>query len=138
MNLKSMTLPELTAVLKELGQPAFRAKQVYTWLHKGVRAYDEMTNLPKSLRDTLAREYPICAPKVVRRQESARDDCYYVDKIRFIPMIEEADKFFFFIRPCRFGKSLTVNMLQHYYDILAKNKFDALFDDLYIGKHPTP
>ena len=73
MNLKSMTLPELTAVLKELGQPAFRAKQVYTWLHRGVRAYDEMTNLPKSLRDTLAREYPICAPKVVRRQESARD-----------------------------------------------------------------
>ena len=73
MNLKSMTLPELTAVLKELGQPAFRAKQVYTWLHKGVRAYDEMTNLPKSLRDTLAREYPICVPKVVRRQESARD-----------------------------------------------------------------
>ncbi len=73
MNLKSMTLPELTAVLKELGQPAFRAKQVYTWLHKGVRTYDEMTNLPKSLRDTLAREYPICAPKVVRRQESARD-----------------------------------------------------------------
>ena len=73
MNLKSMTLPVLTAVLKELGQPAFRAKQVYTWLHKGVRAYDEMTNLPKSLRDTLAREYPICAPKVVRRQESARD-----------------------------------------------------------------
>ena len=73
MNLKSMTLPELTAVLKELGQPQFRAKQVYTWLHKGVRAYDEMTNLPKPLRDTLAREYPICAPKVVRRQESARD-----------------------------------------------------------------
>ena len=52
MNLKSMTLPELTAVLKELGQPAFRAKQVYTWLHRGVRAYDEMTNLPKALRDT--------------------------------------------------------------------------------------
>ena len=66
-----------------------------------------------------------------------RDDCYYVDKIRFIPMIEEADKFFFFIRPRRFGKSLTVNMLQHYYDILAKDKFDALFGDLYIGKHPT-
>ena len=73
MNLKSMTLPELTAVLKELGQPQFRARQVYTWLHKGVRAYDEMTNLPKSLRDTLAREYPICVPKVVRRQESTRD-----------------------------------------------------------------
>ena len=56
MNLKSLTLPELAAVLKELKQPAFRAKQVYTWLHKGVRSYEEMTNLPKSLRDTLAQQ----------------------------------------------------------------------------------
>ena len=67
-----------------------------------------------------------------------RDDCYYVDKTRFIPMIENADKFFFFIRPRRFGKSLTVSMLQHYYDIRTKDKFDALFGNLYIGKHPTP
>lgn len=66
-----------------------------------------------------------------------RDNCYYVDKTRFIPMIEEADKFFFFIRPRRFGKSLTINMLQHYYDILAKDKFEALFGDLYVGKYPT-
>lgn len=66
-----------------------------------------------------------------------RDDCYYVDKTRFIPMIEEADKFFFFIRPRRFGKSLTVSMLQHYYDIRTKDRFDELFGDLYIGKHPT-
>ncbi len=73
MNLKSLTQPELAAILKELGQPAFRAKQVYTWLHKGVRSYEEMTNLPKSLRDTLAQNYPIQAPKVVRKQESQRD-----------------------------------------------------------------
>lgn len=73
MNLKSMTLPELSAVFKELGQPAFRAKQVYTWLHRGVRSYDEMTNLPKNLREELAERFPICPPKVVRRQESARD-----------------------------------------------------------------
>ena len=66
-----------------------------------------------------------------------RDDCYYVDKTRFIPIIEDADKFFFFNRPRRFGKSLTVSMLQHYYDIAAKDKSDALFGDLYIGKHPT-
>ena len=65
MNLKSMTLPELTAALKELGQPAFRGKQVYTWLHKGVRSYDEMTNLPKTLRDVLAQQYPLYAMKVV-------------------------------------------------------------------------
>ena len=73
MNLKSMTQPELTAVIKELRQPAFRGKQVYSWLHKGVRSYDEMTNLPKGLRDTLAERYPICPPEVVRRQESKKD-----------------------------------------------------------------
>ena len=73
MNLKSMTQPEIGAVLKELGQPAFRAKQVYTWLHKGVCSYDEMTNLPKGLRDVLSEKYPIHPPKVVRKQESAKD-----------------------------------------------------------------
>ena len=72
-HIKSMTQPELSALLKELGQPAFRAKQVFSWLHKGVRSYDEMTNLPKALRDTLADQYPIHAPKVVRKQESQRD-----------------------------------------------------------------
>jgi 23S rRNA (adenine2503-C2)-methyltransferase len=73
MNLKSLTQPELAAIFKELGQPGFRAKQVYTWLHKGVRSYDEMTNLPKNLRDLLAEKYPINAPKVVRKQESQKD-----------------------------------------------------------------
>ena len=73
MNLKSLTQPELADILKQLGQPSFRAKQVYTWLHKGVRSYDEMTNLPKALRDALAEQYPINAPKVVRKQESKKD-----------------------------------------------------------------
>ena len=72
-NIKSMTIAELEETLKSLGQPAFRAKQVYTWLHKGVRSYGEMTNLPKALRDTLAERYPICAPEVVRKQESQVD-----------------------------------------------------------------
>ena len=72
-HLKSQTLPELTATLKELGQPAFRGKQVYTWLHKGVRSYDEMTNLSKDLRNLLAERFPIRAPEVVRKQESKKD-----------------------------------------------------------------
>ena len=73
MNLKSMTLPELTALLKDRGEPAFRAKQVYTWLHKGVRSYSEMTNLPQKLRDSLEAEFPICPPKVARKQVSKLD-----------------------------------------------------------------
>ena len=72
-HLKSMTQPEIGAVLKELGQPAFRAKQVFSWLHKGVRSYEEMTNLPKALRDALAEKYPLHTPQVVRKQESKKD-----------------------------------------------------------------
>ena len=72
-HIQSMTQPEIAAVLKELGQPAFRAKQVYTWLHKGVRSYEEMTNLPKTLREELALHYPIDTPVVVRKQESQKD-----------------------------------------------------------------
>lgn len=73
MNLKSLTIQEMSGLFKDLGQPGFRAKQVYTWLHKGVRSYEEMTNLPKTLRDRLAADYPILAPSVVRKQESQRD-----------------------------------------------------------------
>lgn len=72
-HLKSMTLPELEALVKELGQPAFRGKQIYTWLHKGVRSYEEMTNLPQAFRENLAQKYPICPPEVVRKQESQKD-----------------------------------------------------------------
>ena len=73
MNLKSLTMPEMAAEFQKLGQPGFRAKQVFTWLHKGVRSYDEMTNLPKALRELLSKQYPICPPRVVRKQESQRD-----------------------------------------------------------------
>ena len=66
------------------------------------------------------------------------DDCYYVDKTRFIEKVEAANKFFFFIRPRRFGKSLTMSMLHHYYDINDADKFERLYGDLYIGQHPTP
>ena len=73
MNIRSMTQQELAEKLKELGQPAFRAKQIYVWLHKGVRSYEEMTNIPKGLRELLAEHYPILPPKVVRKQESQKD-----------------------------------------------------------------
>lgn len=64
-------------------------------------------------------------------------DCYFVDKTVFIPELEKANSFFFFIRPRRFGKSLTLSMLKHYYDINRADKFEELFGELYIGEHPT-
>ena len=65
-------------------------------------------------------------------------DCYYVDKTPFIEKIEESNMYFFFIRPRRFGKSLTLSMLENYYDINKKDKFESLFGKLYIGDNPTP
>ena len=73
MHLKSMTLPEMTAYFKTMGQPAFRAKQVYQWLHRGVGSYEEMTNIPQSLRASLQQEHPLYAPRAVRKQESRID-----------------------------------------------------------------
>ena len=72
-HLRSMTAGEIGEVLKELNQPAFRAKQVFSWLHKGVTSYEEMTNLPKALRDVLAEKYPLYTPRVLRKQESQKD-----------------------------------------------------------------
>ena len=65
-------------------------------------------------------------------------DCYYVDKTPFIEQIEESNMYFFFIRPRRFGKSLTLSMLENYYDINKKDKFEEIFGKLYIGQNPTP
>jgi hypothetical protein len=66
------------------------------------------------------------------------DGYYFVDKTAYIADVENANRFFFFIRPRRFGKTLLVSMLQHYYDVNRQEAFESLFGDLYIGQHPTP
>ena len=71
-DIKSMTRAELAQELSGLGEPAFRAKQVFSWLHRGAR-FEEMTNLPKALRERLASEYELHLPEVARKQVSARD-----------------------------------------------------------------
>ena len=71
-------------------------------------------------------------------EDVIKEDSYYVDKTPFIEQIEESNKYFFFIRPRRFGKTLTLSMLENYYDINKKDKFDEIFGKLYIGQNPTP
>ena len=73
LDLKSMTLAEMEAAFAALGEPKFRAKQVFVWLHKGARSFDEMTNLSKSLRAKLDSLYDITAPEVARKQVSKKD-----------------------------------------------------------------
>ena len=65
------------------------------------------------------------------------EDYYYVDKTRYIEDLEKTAAFLFLIRPRRFGKSLFLNMLYCYYDVRYADKFDELFGNQYIGKHPT-
>ena len=72
-DIKSMTRGEMEIFFREMGQPAFRAKQVFTWLHRGAGSFEEMSNLSKELRGKLAQSCRITVPKVVRKQESRLD-----------------------------------------------------------------
>lgn len=73
VDLKSMTLDEQGELFKGLGQPAFRARQVFSWLHRGAASFDEMSNLPKDLREQLARLCTLSRPAVARKQVSRED-----------------------------------------------------------------
>ena len=73
IDIKSMTLEELTAWFKEQGEPAFRAKQVFHWLYRGVNSFEEMSDLSKSLRRKLSETCFITRPIVARKQRSALD-----------------------------------------------------------------
>lgn len=66
-----------------------------------------------------------------------REGYYYVDKTRFIPMLEREGNFVFFLRPRRFGKSLMANVIQAYYDVNYADEFDVLFGGLDVAKNPT-
>ncbi len=77
--------------------------------------------------------YSISSYKTIKQE-----NCYYVDKSRYIPAFEDAGKFLFLIRPRRFGKSSLLTVLESYYDIVRKDEFDFLFNETYIKDHPTP
>ncbi len=72
-DIKSMDLSQMTAYFQALGQPAFRARQVFQWLHRGARSFEEMSNLPKALRERLGAECLFAPPTVERKQVSALD-----------------------------------------------------------------
>ena len=65
-------------------------------------------------------------------------NCYYVDKTMYLPLLENQAHYLIFTRPRRFGKSLFLDMLRSYYDLSRKNDFQKLFGELWIGKNPTP
>ena len=68
-----MTLEELTAWLKEQGEPAFRARQIFKWLYRGVTSFAEMTDLSKQLRQKLEERCTLTPPQVAQKQVSVQD-----------------------------------------------------------------
>ena len=73
LDIKSMTMVEMGDYFRQLGEPAFRAKQVFTWLHRGVTSFEEMSDLSKPLRQKLAERCYITVPTVERKQVSKHD-----------------------------------------------------------------
>ena len=74
IDIKSLSLSELEDSIKELGEPKFRAKQLYEWMHvKKARSYDEMTNISKSLKEKCIEHYDYTALQVVDVQKSKID-----------------------------------------------------------------
>ena len=73
INLRALLPGEIAEELKAMGQPAYRAKQVFDWASRGAESFDEMTNLPKQLRSALDGKYYLYAPKAERKQVSDED-----------------------------------------------------------------
>ena len=73
IDIKSMLPEELAEYLRSLGQPAYRAKQLFRWFSAGCGSWDEMTNLPRALRQELSERCTLSAPRVLKKQQSAED-----------------------------------------------------------------
>jgi len=72
-DIKSMLLSELEEYFASIGEPKFRAKQVFSWIHSGVVSFDEMSNISKSLREKLDTEFYISHPKLISKNISELD-----------------------------------------------------------------
>ena len=73
-DIKSMTFPQLCEAIAALGEREYRAKQIFDWIHvKGIADYDEMSNLPKILRDTSRKRYPLPLCEIINKQVSKVD-----------------------------------------------------------------
>lgn len=73
-NLKDYTIQELAEITTGFGEPKFRAKQIFEWLYRGVRSFDEMTNLPKAFRERLNEKFSVSRVKIAKKFVSSIDE----------------------------------------------------------------
>ncbi|MBQ9994614.1 MAG: 23S rRNA (adenine(2503)-C(2))-methyltransferase RlmN [Clostridia bacterium] len=74
IDIRSLLPDEVAELIAQLGQPKYRAKQVFKWLHRGVDSFDEMSDLPKNLREELCKKCYISSAQVARRLVSSHDE----------------------------------------------------------------
>jgi hypothetical protein len=74
---------------------------------------------------------------VANYERVVHKNCYYVDKTMYLRTIEESGDYLFFIRPRRFGKSLFLSVMEAYYDVFYKDRFEEFFKGTWIYDHPT-
>lgn len=86
-DIKSMTKDELSKTLEMMGEPRYRAVQVFKWLHRGIESFDEMTDIPKTLRDKLSDEFTIKNVKIKKRLES-----YIDDTVKYLYELDDGEK----------------------------------------------
>ena len=72
-DIKSLLFPELSDIITKMGQPAYRAGQIFKWLHSGVVSFSQMTDMPKTLREQLGERFYITSPEMVQKQTSEKD-----------------------------------------------------------------
>ncbi|NND70658.1 MAG: 23S rRNA (adenine(2503)-C(2))-methyltransferase RlmN [Rhodothermales bacterium] len=88
LDLKTLTLPELVSLVESLGEPSFRAKQIFRWLHKGgVAAFDEMTNVPARLRTLLRDRSRIGTARLIKEVQSSDGT------VKFLFELESGNRF---------------------------------------------
>ena len=73
IDLRTLSLDELKAEMTLLGQPSFRAKQIFQWLSRDIGSFDDMTNISKDLRNQLAQRFYVYRPTVLSKQVSSED-----------------------------------------------------------------
>lgn len=88
-DIKSLTIEQLKEWMLEHGEKAFRADQVYQWIHeKKVRSYDEMSNIPKSIKESMAKEGPLTCVRLINRQISSDGTRKYLFALQDNSLVE--------------------------------------------------
>lgn len=104
-DIMSMTFEEMSEAFKQMSLPGFRAKQVYQWLHCRLAAsYDEMTDLPKTLRERLASEYPLNICSVAKKQVSSTDST-----VKFLYALHDGDFIESVVMKYKYGYTVCVS-----------------------------